>query len=83
MRKELLFAGILSATTSLAHAQSSVTLYGLIDTGITFVSNQGGSHNVQTSAGSLNGNRWGLKGAEVLGGGLSSLFTIESGYGIL
>jgi len=83
LRKELLFAGILSATTSLAHAQSSVTLYGLIDTGITFVSNQGGSHNVQTSAGSLNGNRWGLKGAEDLGGGLSALFTIESGYGIL
>ena len=29
--------------TGVAHAQNSVTLYGIIDTGLTYVSNDGGS----------------------------------------
>jgi GBP family porin len=40
----------LGAIASAAHAQSSVTLYGLIDAGLTYTNNQGGSHNVQATS---------------------------------
>jgi hypothetical protein len=36
-------------------------LYGLIDTGLTYTSNSGGSSNFQQASGILNGNRWGLR----------------------
>jgi len=70
-----------------AHAQSSVTLYGVLDDSIQYV------HNVTTSAdpltnknlvglfaGNLQGNRWGLKGTEDLGGGLKAIFQLENGF---
>jgi predicted porin len=55
-----------------AHAQSSVTLYGLIDTSLVYTNNQKGSANYQMSSGVLSGSRWGLKGTEDLGGHLSA-----------
>jgi GBP family porin len=68
-----------------AHAQSSVTLYGILDNGISFVSNQktasGGGHSAwMASTGNIVGDRWGLTGAEDLGGGLKALFKLENGY---
>jgi general bacterial porin, GBP family len=65
-----------------AHAQSSVTLYGLIDTGLTYTSNSGGHSNIQQASGILNGNRWGLRGSEELGGGLQAIFVLESGFNL-
>jgi len=62
------------AATGLAHAQSSVTLYGVIDVGPTFVSNEGGAHNFKMDDAIASGDRWGLKGTEDLGGGLKSIF---------
>jgi len=69
-----------------AHAQSSVTLYGLIDAGITYVSNQketgstaGHSKFGMTDA-SINPDRFGLRGSEDLGGGLKAIFTLENGF---
>ena len=67
---------------SSAMAQSSVTLYGIIDTGITYVSNEGGSHNVKEDDGIYYGNRWGLKGNEDLGQGLSAVFNLENGFSL-
>ncbi|MBN3853285.1 porin [Paraburkholderia sp. Ac-20340] len=73
-----LFAG-----ASLAHAQNSVTLYGVADTGIAYVNHASGSKNAVTmSSGNLSGSRWGLKGSEDLGGGLKSVFQLESGFNI-
>ncbi|MDR8821134.1 Outer membrane porin protein 32 [Burkholderia pseudomultivorans] len=37
MNKKLLTIAILAATAGTAHAQSSVTLYGVIDAGISYV----------------------------------------------
>ena len=37
MNKKLLTIAVLAATTGAAHAQSSVTLYGVIDAGISYV----------------------------------------------
>lgn len=65
-----------------AHAQSSVTLYGVADDSITYVSNSGGKHKYELLGSQLNGNRWGVKGTEDLGGGLSAIFKLESGYNI-
>ncbi|GAB7543803.1 porin [Cupriavidus sp. 8B] len=70
------------STAAMGQAQSSVTLYGLVDTGIEFVSHAGanGSGAVyRVSPGNITGSRWGLRGKEDLGGGLSSIFALESG----
>ncbi|WP_025098879.1 porin [Burkholderia sp. A1] len=65
-----------------AHAQSSVTLYGVIDTAITYVhgNNGTGNNGWQMNSGNLQGSRWGLKGAEDLGGGLKAIFQLENGF---
>ena len=63
-----------------AHAQSSVTLYGVIDTGIDFASNVDGQHLWQMASGVSAGSRWGLRGKEDLGGGLAAIFDLESGF---
>jgi len=65
-----------------AHAQSSVTLYGVIDTSIAWVhGNDGQANNSwQMLSGNLQGSRWGLKGAEDLGGGLKAIFQLENGF---
>ncbi|CAG2355255.1 MULTISPECIES: porin [Burkholderia] len=65
-----------------AQAQSSVTLYGVIDTSIAYVhGNDGTGNNMwQMLSGNLQGSRWGLKGAEDLGGGLKAIFQIENGF---
>lgn len=60
-----------------ASAQSTVTLYGVVDDGLVWSSNQHGSSALQLEAGISKGDRWGLLGNEDLGGGLSSLFRIE------
>jgi predicted porin len=65
-----------------AHAQSSVTLYGLIDEGFNFTSNAGGHNAYQIVSGSTNGSRWGLRGTEDLGGGLSAVFRLENGFNL-
>ncbi|MFC0399258.1 porin [Paraburkholderia rhizosphaerae] len=82
MKKTLMVAALTGVFATAAHAQSSVTLYGLIDAGITYTNNQHGHSNWQQTSGSINGSRWGLRGAEDLGGGLKAIFTLESGFGI-
>jgi general bacterial porin, GBP family len=82
MKKTLMVAALSGVFATAAHAQSSVTLYGLIDAGITYTNNQHGHSNVQMTSGSVNGSRFGLRGAEDLGGGLKAIFTLENGFGI-
>ena len=70
----------LASLPVLGHAQSSVTLYGILDAGVTYVSNTGGSHVVKFDDGISYGNRWGIQGKEELGNGLSAVFALESGF---
>ncbi|WP_244816509.1 porin [Caballeronia sp. Lep1P3] len=67
-----------------AQAQTSVTLYGVIDAGLGYVSNA--NANGQKLFGMINGNlsgdRWGLKGQEDLGGGLKAIFQLENGFDV-
>ncbi|MEX3694402.1 porin [Paraburkholderia sp. BR14263] len=81
MKYKIAAAAVLSATlTTAAQAQSSVTLYGLIDAGFTYV--RGGANTWQVKSGTVNGSRWGLRGSEDLGGGLKAIFTLENGFSI-
>jgi predicted porin len=91
MKKILLATAVASTFSITAHAQSSVTLYGIIDEGVQFNTNTknvvngtnvGGRQVTLDSASGLNGSRWGLRGAEDLGGGLKAIFTLESGINL-
>jgi predicted porin len=75
------------AMATSAHAQSSVTLYGIVDNSLTYQSSQttlgstkGGRSNIKMSSGVWAGSRFGLKGAEDLGGGTKAIFQLESGF---
>ncbi|WP_415913918.1 porin [Paraburkholderia sp. J76] len=70
----------LAALPLAAHAQSSVTFYGVLDAGVTYVSNAGGAHQVKFDDGISYANRWGLMGTEDLGGGAKAVFRLESGF---
>jgi predicted porin len=63
-----------------AHGQSSVTLYGLLDEGVNFTNNAGGTSAVQMRSGDVYGSRFGLKGDEDLGGGYHAIFKLENGF---
>ncbi|KWR85994.1 porin [Cupriavidus sp. IDO] len=66
-----------------ASAQSSVTMYGLVDAGIEYVSHAGPNGSVvKLTSGGKNTSRWGLRGTEDLGGGLKAVFALESGIAI-
>lgn len=86
MNKKLLTIAVLAATASAAaHAQSSVTLYGIIDAGISYVNHSknaaGGSDKLfKYDDGVAQGSRWGLRGTENLGGGLKAIFVLENGF---
>ncbi|GAB7527343.1 porin [Paraburkholderia sp. 2C] len=86
MKKMILTAASLVAMSSVAHAQSSVTLFGTLDTAVAFFSNehgaQGSGNTFQLSSGNQSGDRWGLRGNEDLGAGLSAVFMLESGFNI-
>jgi predicted porin len=79
MKKHALFL-CTCALSGAASAQSSVTLYGVVDEALTFVSNAKGGRQYLMTNGNEAGNRWGLTGAEDLGGGLKAIFTLEAGY---
>ncbi|GAB7539142.1 porin [Burkholderia sp. 22PA0099] len=83
-RKKIAAAGAaalaLAGVSSASHAQSSVTLYGILDAGVTYVSNSGGAHVFKFDDGVSYGNRIGFKGVEDLGGGLKAVFVLESGF---
>ncbi|MGF6549000.1 GBP family porin [Paraburkholderia youngii] len=82
MRKKLL-AGAIAALASVGvHAQSSVTLYGIIDNGLTYVNNVKGSSQFKLDDGINQASRWGLRGVEDLGGGLKAIFTLENGFSL-
>jgi general bacterial porin, GBP family len=80
MKKSLLAAALLGVFTMSAHAQSSVTLYGLIDAGLVYTNNQFGHSNWQLNSSSTQNTVFGLKGSEDLGGGLHAIFKLEQGF---
>ncbi|QBR01925.1 porin [Paraburkholderia pallida] len=82
MYKKVLAASALSLALVDAHAQSSVTLSGIIDSGISYKSGANAANNSQWAFGSGNlvTSRFILSGVEDLGGGTQALFRLESGF---
>jgi predicted porin len=65
-----------------AFAQSSVTLYGIVDTSVRYLSSANATNGSLISMGDgvETPSRWGLKGSEDLGGGTSAIFRLEDGF---
>lgn len=63
-----------------AVAPPTVTLYGLVDVGITQVTGLKAGSVTQVASGIMEGSRWGLKGNEDLGGGYRAVFTLENRF---
>lgn len=75
MKKTLIALAVLAASGA-SFAQSSVTLYGVVDAGIT---NNGKT--TTFTGGGVNGTpRLGVKGEEDLGGGLKAVFQMETAF---
>ncbi|MDO4769537.1 MAG: porin [Brachymonas sp.] len=90
MKKSLIAVAALAAVGA-ASAQSSVTLYGVVDAGYgveqvrnkVTVARVTSTEKVRTTgliSGGSSGPRWGLKGQEDLGNGLSAVFNVEAGF---
>lgn len=77
--KRFLIALNLVLLSNLAIAQSSVTIYGSLDEGITYVSNEHGGHAAVVSPVAVP-DFFGFRGVEDLGGGTKALFRLETGF---
>jgi general bacterial porin, GBP family len=78
-------AAVLSLWAGASYAQSSVTLYGVIDTALIYGNNektaQGGGHSgIEMNSSGISASAWGFRGKEDLGGGLSAIFDLEDGF---
>ena len=97
MKKTLIAFAALSAIAGMAQAQSTVTLYGLLDANVGSVKSNVftpanpanplvGSYSSQrqtiVGSGGLNGSRFGFRITEDLGGGLAAIGNLEGGLGI-
>ena len=78
MKKTLVALAVLAACVPAAYAQSSVQIYGIIDAGVTHVTNDSGNRTT-LEAGQMQVSRWGFRGSEDLGGGLKAVFNLEGG----
>jgi len=94
MKKSLFALAALGAFAQAAQAQSTVTLYGALDAGVAYITNQVATSTTATTAatsatavtgtqfayneGAIVSNAWGMRGSEDLGGGMKANFNVES-----
>lgn len=78
MKKSFLALALMSAFSGAAFAQSSVTIYGIVDMGVVRDDNGSGAK-TSLDSGVQNSSRLGFKGVEDLGSGLKANFVLEMG----
>lgn len=81
-KKALVFSTVLGCAglSSLAHAQGSVEMFGVVDMGVSYTTVNGGDKLTALSDNGITTSRIGFRGTEDLGGGLKALFWLESGF---
>ena len=90
MKKSLIALAVIAASGA-AMAQSSVTLYGIVDLNLASEKTTvtpavastpatNGKRQALVKSGNVNTSRWGLRGTEDLGGGLTANFKMEQGF---
>lgn len=85
MKKYLCGALTITAGICSSAAMAQVTIYGIVDTGVEYVTNTNAAGKSVVKMPSLTGSfpsRIGFKGTEDLGGGLKAFFVLESGFGL-
>jgi len=80
MARGFLLATVLACAAAPALAQSSVTIYGLIDVGLVREHGAAAGPVTKVSSGMSNGSRLGIKGQEALADGWAALFLLENGF---
>lgn len=88
MKLRWLSAAVLAAVGSVAYAQSSVTLYGVIDSGLLYQSANAANfqskvnlgHVYALKDGGIYSSVWGLKGSEDIGGGYKVNFKLQGSF---
>lgn len=83
--KKILAAGLLIAPFTLAMAQSSVTLYGIVDAAVRRTNNEGPAGNIgmsqtQMIGGGMSQSRWGINVTEDMGNGLKAIANLENRF---
>jgi predicted porin len=82
MKKSLLAVAVFGAFASAgAQAQTSVTMFGIVDAAFATTSGPGGQGFRGVSSSGINSSRWGVRGTEDLGGGLKAGFWLEAALG--
>jgi predicted porin len=84
MKRTLLALPALLAVGGIAHADSNVTVYGIMDAGVEYVTNTNAAkdHLFRVKSGNMNTSRLGFRGTEDLGNGLKAIFQLEGGVDI-
>jgi predicted porin len=91
MKKSLLAVAVAAALPTFAQAQSSITMFGILDASVEYSNedanrvpsstgqtlNAGADAGLRLNNGTQSGSRFGVRGVEDLGGGLKAIFTIE------
>jgi predicted porin len=82
MKKSLLALAVLGAFAGVASAQSSVTLFGIIDVSAQNIKADNKGSTQRLASGSNATSRIGFRGVEDIGGGLKGGFWLETGIGV-
>ncbi len=78
MKKSLIALAVLASLAGMASAQSSVTLFGIVDATVAYGKGTVSKKTQLTNSG-YNSSRLGFRGTEDLGGGMSASFWLEAG----
>lgn len=78
-KKNILALAVMSTFAGIASAQSTVSIYGVVDTGLVYANGGPNGSVTKLESGVSSSSRLGFRGTEDLGGGLSANFVLEAG----